>query len=211
MNFTGRADIIRRVQSAMGVTADGIDGPMTWKAIETRIVRLPVAPPAVTTGPPAPQFDERTEKNLASLDPKAQPAFRRFIAAAREEAAKHGCQYIGIAGNRTYAEQNALYAQGRTAPGPKVTNAKGGESNHNFGIAMDFGVFRAKRYLDGGNPDDSKLAADIHKAAAVHAKANGIEWGGDWKSFKDFPHFEVHTGLSSAAKRQRMASVGSVL
>lgn len=210
MNFTGRADIIRRVQSAMGIAADGIDGPMTWKAIESRLVKIPGAPTPAPT-PPEGLFDDRTEKNLASLDPKAQPAFRRFIAEAKREAAKRGCQYIAIAGNRTYAEQDALYAKGRTAPGPKVTNAKGGESNHNFGIAMDFGVFRAGHYLDGGNPDDSKLAAEIHKAAAVHAKANGIEWGGDWKSFKDFPHFEIHTGLSNYHKRQRMASAGSVL
>jgi len=42
-----------------------------------------------------------------------------------------------ISGLRTYEEQDALYAQGRTAPGPKVTNAPGGHSNHNFGLAFD--------------------------------------------------------------------------
>jgi len=210
MNFTNRASIVRSVQSALGLTADGIDGPMTWKAIETRLV--PSTPTVVSDpGGPLMQFDLRTEKNLATLDAKARPAFRRFIASAREEAAKRGCEYIAISGNRTYAEQDALYAKGRTATGPKVTNAKGGESNHNFGIAMDFGVFRAGRYLDGGNPEDAALAAEVHKAAAQHAKANGIEWGGDWKAFKDFPHFEIHTGLSNYQKRQRMASVGSVL
>nr|WP_295770097.1 M15 family metallopeptidase [Rhodoferax sp.] len=41
---------------------------------------------------------------------------------------------------RSCAEQDALYAQGRTAPGNKVTNAKSGDSNHNFGIAFDIGV-----------------------------------------------------------------------
>lgn len=204
MNFTDRTATIRRVQTAMGIPADGIDGPVTWQAIASRIVPQPAPPPEG-------QFDERTERNLATLDPKAIPPFRRFIAEAKREAAKYGCQYVAISGNRSYAEQDALYAQGRTKPGPKVTNAKGGESNHNFGIALDFGVFRNGAYLDGGNPADAKLASDIHKAASTHAAANGIEWGGSWVSFKDFPHFEIHTGLSNYHKRQRMASRGSVL
>jgi peptidoglycan LD-endopeptidase CwlK len=210
MNFTDRPHIIRRVQAALGLTPDGIDGPLTWKAIEARLVKLPWADTTPPPTAPAP-FDDRTEKNLATLDPKAQPIFRTFISLARAEAAKQGCDYIAISGNRTYAEQDALYAQGRTAPGPIVTKAKGGQSNHNFGIALDFGVFQNGRYLDGGDNDDKRLAAAIHKAVAPHARANGIEWGGDWASFKDLPHFEIRTGLSSYHKRQRLATLGSVL
>lgn len=208
MNFTNRTEIIRRVQTALGLTADGIDGPLTWQSILSRVEKTPLPPVSV---PVSGTLDARTEKNLATLDPKAQGPFRAFITSAKAEAAKHGCEYIAISGNRSYAEQDALYAKGRTTAGPKVTNAKGGESNHNFGIAMDFGVFRAGRYLDGGNPEDARTAASIHKAVAPLAKLHGIEWGGDWKTFKDYPHFEIHTGLSNSQKRARISERGSVL
>ena len=57
---------------------------------------------------------------------------------------------------RTVAEQDALYAQGRTKPGKKVTNAPGSSysSQHQWGIAFDF-------YLimdidgDGSTSDDA--------------------------------------------------------
>lgn len=70
----------------------------------------------------------------------------------------HSLLYQGVgftnahSGLRTYEEQNALYAQGRTAPGNKVTNAKGGFSNHNFGIAFDIGIFEGAKYL-GDSPN----------------------------------------------------------
>jgi peptidoglycan L-alanyl-D-glutamate endopeptidase CwlK len=88
-----------------------------------------------------------------------------------------------------------------------VTNARGGQSNHNFGIAVDFGVFRGKVYLDSADP---KLAAQVHAAVAVHARKLGFEWGGDWK-MKDTPHFEIRTGLTMAEKRKRYKEKGSVL
>ena len=137
----------------------------------------------------------RTLKNIATLDPKAQAQMTRFALAAQAVAANFGCDYQAIAGNRTWKDQDALYAQGRTAPGPKVTNAKGGQSNHNFGIACDFGVFKDGAYLDETNP---KLAEQVHKACAAHAEDNGLSWGGNWSGFQDTPHFEVSTLLSLA-------------
>ena len=53
-----------------------------------------------------------------------------------------------ISGSRTYAEQNVIDAQGRTTPGKIVSNAKGGQSLHNFGIAWDVGIFKNGKYLD---------------------------------------------------------------
>lgn len=155
-------------------------------------------------------FDERTEKNLATLDPKAQELFRPFIAAAKKIAGIHGCEYIAISGNRTWKEQDALYAIGRTVmPNkPRVTNARGGQSNHNFRIALDFGVFKNKKYLDNSNP---KLASQVHKAVAAVATQFKLEWGGNWKAFKDEPHFEVATGLTLAQKRAKYLKTGTVL
>ncbi len=62
-----------------------------------------------------------------------------------------------ISGTRTHMqEQDALYARRRTAPGPRVTNARGGYSNHNFGIAWDIGLFRGGKYLE-----DSPLYREV--------------------------------------------------
>ena len=91
-------------------------------------------------------------------------------------------------GTRTYAEQNTLFRQGRFGnKGPRVTNARGGQSNHNYGIAWDIGLFENGKYLT-----DSPL----YKKAAELGRADGLEWGGDWTSFKDQPHYQLATGLS---------------
>jgi peptidoglycan L-alanyl-D-glutamate endopeptidase CwlK len=86
-------------------------------------------------------------------------------------------------GFRTIPEQNKIYAQGRTTPGKIVTWAKGNESLHTQGLAID--VYIAK---DDGTIDlDAVLPID----AVEIGKQEGFEWGGDWKKNKDFPHFEM--------------------
>lgn len=103
---------------------------------------------------------------------------------------------------RTYSEQNDLYALGRTKPGKIVTNAKGGLSYHNFGLAFDIvllvdrdknGTFEAASWET--NVDfDGDGRADWLEVVAI-AKSYGWVWGGDWK-FTDKPHFEKTFGLS---------------
>lgn len=144
---------------------------------------------------------------IGTLDPVAATKFRPFIEAAKEAARKENCDYVAISGNRTWAEQDALYAIGRTKPGKKVTNARGGFSNHNFGIALDFGVFRDGKYLDEKSPH---LAAHVHRLAGKLAGKFGLEWGGAWTTFVDFPHFQVKTGMTLAQMRARVARTGSV-
>jgi len=194
----------KSIQRHVGVTADGVFGPVTasavWKALNADSDQGSVISDQ--------QDDERTLENIATLDPKCREMFLHFTRLAKATAATMGCDYVLISGNRSYEEQDALYAQGRTKPGEKVTNAKGGYSNHNFGIAGDFGVFRGKAYLDG---TDAAMAAKVHRACSVHAAACGLEWGGSWKSFTDLPHYEVRTGLSMDAKRKLMKEKGSVL
>ena len=155
-----------------------------------------------------PVIDIRTARNIATLDPKAQANFTRFALAAKATAATFDCDYIAIAGNRTWPQQDALYAQGRTLPGSKVTNARGGYSNHNFGIACDFGVFSKAAYLDESDP---RMAEKVHRACAVHAEDNGLAWGGTWESFQDTPHYEISTLLTLEQKRARFQQKGSVL
>lgn len=212
-------DDIKAIQRHVGVQDDGIIGPMTVRAIRLALRHCKPAEKvdepltlqiAVEAGDAL--FDKRTLKNIATLEPKAQKKFTSFMAEAKAIAASMGCEYVMISGNRTYPEQNALYAKGRTTKGPKVTNARGGYSNHNFAIAGDNGVFRDGKYLDGSkSPKDRALAMRVHAAVAAIDHKHGIVWGGDWKRFKDFPHFEVKTGLSMAQRRARLKAGKAIL
>lgn len=144
-------------------------------------------------------LDERSAKNVATLHTKVQQLFRNWIAECQAVAAAHGYEYKAISGNRTWEEQAKIYAQGRTAPGKVVTNAKPGYSNHNYGIAVDMGVFKAGKYLDASSPSEAEA---FHRKAAQIAEKYNIEWGGSWSSFKDYPHFEYKTGKTLAQLRQ---------
>lgn len=144
-------------------------------------------------------FDARSEGNIATLVPKAQVIARLFLRAAKDW--KVGEVRV-LSGTRTYAEQNTLYAQGRTARGQVVTKAKGGQSNHNFGIAWDVGVFVGGVYYTGATRGQ-ELAYD---ALAAFAKSRSelkgsFEWGGDWTSIKDKPHYQLVSGKSVAQCR----------
>lgn len=145
------------------------------------------------------QLDERSAKNIATLHLKVQQIFINWIIESQALAKTLGYEYKAISGNRTWEEQAKIYAQGRTAPGKIVTNAKPGYSNHNYGIAVDMGVFKDGKYLDSINPSESEA---FHRKAATIAEKYNIEWGGSWKTFKDYPHFEYKTGRSLAQMRQ---------
>lgn len=143
------------------------------------------------------RFDQRTERNIETLHLPAQRAARNFMNAVLGA----GIEVRIISGTRTYAEQNALFRQGRFGnSGPVVTNARGGQSNHNFGIAWDIGIFAAGKYLPE-SPLYNK-AAQVALAAAIP----GLEWGGNWQRFKDTPHYQLATGLKLADVKSRFES-----
>lgn len=142
-------------------------------------------------------FDPRTERCIASLQADAQQAARRSLKAIRAT----GVDARIISGTRTYPEQSALYAQGRSKPGRIVTNAKAGSSWHNFGLAWDIGIFKNGAYVAN---DDGP-----YRAVAPAAKVPGIEWGGDWTTFKDYPHYQFGTnGQGVSSGRARFESGG---
>ena len=182
-------ELIIAVQKALGVDADGKAGPETWSAIYKYIVS-----PAVNPSLPAPviaSVDSRSEKVIATLLPQVHPVARALV----QKAALSGICIKIISGFRTYEEQDALYAQGRTTPGNIVTNAKGGYSNHNFGIAFDVGVFEGINYLD----DSPK-----YKAVGVLGADLGLEWGGNWTTMNDQPHFELRPHWASDMSESEM-------
>jgi peptidoglycan L-alanyl-D-glutamate endopeptidase CwlK len=153
-------------------------------------------------------LDERSAKNVATLHSKVQQLFKSWIAECQILAKAHGYEYKAISGNRTWDEQAKLYAQGRTTPGKVVTNAKPGYSNHNYGIAVDMGVFKAGKYLDASSPAE---AEGFHAKAAQVAEKYDIIWGGHWKTFKDYPHFEYDTGKTLSQLRQLVTEGKDIL
>jgi len=181
--------IWKKIQAFVGVTADGIPGPVTANAIADR---LGLGTPKPAPGPKTTEFDERSEKNLATLVPNAQRKAREWLRKCLEA----GINVKVICGTRTYEEQAALYAKGRTVPGDKVTNARPGYSWHNFGVAWDFVVFD-----DRGQPLwDSPL---MERCGRIGEEL-GLEWGGSWKGFKDKPHLQLKMGITLAQARQRV-------
>jgi peptidoglycan L-alanyl-D-glutamate endopeptidase CwlK len=111
----------------------------------------------------------------------------------------HACKQEGIdlLVTSTYRDgesQNELYAQGRTKPGKIVTNAKAGQSYHNWKVAYDVVPLRFGKPVWGTSGEDGEL----WKKVGELGKAQGLEWAGDWKKFKEFPHFQFTGGLTLA-------------
>jgi peptidoglycan LD-endopeptidase CwlK len=135
----------------------------------------------------------RAEKKLSGLHPVVAEKARNLIKKAHSE----GIYIIITQGLRTIEEQNRLYAQGRTKPGKIVTNARGGYSYHNFGLAFDFCVCDVVKGSLAPNWNVDRRWLRVGQIG----KSLGLEWGGDWKSFKDYPHFQYTFGLSLAQLR----------
>ena len=154
---------------------DGIWGPKTDAADAAFVAQSKAT--ASTYG----TYDSRSESNIATLTPKAQIEARTFLKIASENQKDIRI----ISGTRTYDQQDKLYSQGRMGnPGPIVTNAKGGQSNHNFGIAWDIGLFESGKYITDNNEY-------IAFSKIVMPQMQSIEWGGDWTSIKDYPHYQL--------------------
>lgn len=121
--------------------------------------------------------DPRSEKNLATVQPQLQKLGRELL----RRLAAEGLTFKVTSGNRTQAEQDALYAQGRTKPGPVVTWTR--KSRHIGGRAIDLTLFSGK------NPVWESRHYD---RAGVIGEELGLVWGGRWKGGKtDRPHFEL--------------------
>lgn len=155
-------------------------------------------------------LDDRSERNLATLHPDIQKRVATFISAAKNLAQPHGLDVRIISGTRSYSEQEAIYAQGRTTPGRIVTNARAGFSNHNFGLAFDIGIFKGKSYLD-----DHAFYDELGPLG----ESLSLEWGGRWKKIIDKPHYQFRpkwaTGMTEtemlASLRRRVAEKIDIL
>lgn len=141
---------------------------------------------------------DRSEKNMGSgIHPVVKESALEMVKRAYQEGI-----FVQIsAGYRSMDEQAKLYGQGRLGyfydgknysdlSKPRVTNAKPGQSYHNFGLAIDYFIVS----------DDGKNAiwtVDTKwKRVAAIGKSLGFSWGGDWSSFKDYPHLDMTGGLT---------------
>lgn len=128
-----------------------------------------------------------SSRSLDDLHPDVAPLVRGFL----EDCKKQGIDIIVTCTYRSGEEQNKLYAQGRTAPGNIVTNAKAGQSAHNFMIdgkpaskAVDVvPLLNGKPIWNSSDPIWQKIG-DI-------GESHGLEWAGHWTRFKEYPHFQL--------------------
>ena len=119
---------------------------------------------------------KHTDRRIRTLRPEVQAKAFGFINAADKEL---GIRLRVTSAYRSIEEQNALFAKGG------VTKARGGQSYHNYGLAIDVVEIKGDKAL-WNNPNWGKIGA--------MGKRFGFSWGGDWKSFVDKPHFEINKG-----------------
>lgn len=175
--------IIRECQRSVGADDDGKPGIDTWTRIYNKLVGEQIdSDPVIVSG----KIDARSEKNIATLHPKVRPYARALI----QKAAANGWKFVITSGLRTYAEQDALYRKR-----PQVTKARGGYSNHNFGLAFDVTLF------NGSQPVwDSPL----YDALAALGAEMGLDCGAYWKSFKDKPHYQLRPAWAAGMSESVM-------
>ena len=117
---------------------------------------------------------------LNTLEPDFKPKIQELL----DQLSTMGITCVVTSGRRTIAEQDALYAQGRTTPGKIVTKAQGGQSPHNFGLAADLCPKDGRGELWWNAPDD------VWNAMHMVGEQLGLRAGYDFKSIKDAPHYE---------------------
>ena len=116
-------------------------------------------------------------KDVRYIHPILQEALKRSMKICQEKG-------YGVKISETYRtpqRQDILYAEGRTTPGDIVTQAKAYQSYHNYGLAVDIVT-----------NDNTEVTPEIAKVFENY----GFEWGGTWKTFKDYPHFQMSFGRS---------------
>ncbi len=129
-------------------------------------------------------------RKIEDLHPDLQQKARDFVAECKAE----GIDVLIYCTYRSSAEQDDLYALGRTKPGKKVTNLPGGRSDHNFAIdgkpaakAFDAApqrMMNSRKEVVWNDPELWKIMGQV-------AERVGLLWGGNWKKFRDQPHFYI--------------------
>lgn len=127
---------------------------------------------------------------LSDLEPVVQTKAVKFLT----ECKNAGLDILIYCTYRSPEEQNELYTQGRSKPGKIVTNARGGESFHNWRLAFDFVP------LVAGKP--AFESTELYRKAGLIAESVGLEWAGRWTGkLRETAHCQFSNGLSLAQLR----------
>lgn len=155
--------------------------------------------------------DKISEERILTLHPKIRDEVLSLFNKANNELLLGKAKARVTCGYRSFLDQDKLYAQGRSLPGKIVTNARGGYSVHNYGLAFDFCLI-----VDGGKHASWEHLKDFDEDGTPDwmefvnlFKAKGYEWGGDWKSFKDYPHLQKTFGKTVEELRNLKRGYGS--
>ena len=128
---------------------------------------------------------------INTLHPKIREEVRTIVDYINDKVLTGNVKMLVTQGLRTFAEQTALYNQK-----PKVTNAKAGQSLHNYGLAFDFCLVQnGKTIWDIKKDFDNDKVPDWMEVVNIF-KSHGYKWGGDFTSIYDAPHFEKTFGYS---------------
>jgi peptidoglycan L-alanyl-D-glutamate endopeptidase CwlK len=145
-------------------------------------------------------IDAHSEERLKQVHPTLALKIRMLIA----QLAGMGIECRVVQGLRTIAEQDALYAQGRTTPGKIVTNARGGQSFHNLALACD--VIPGVRGAETWTPNWNSEHADYRTMGMV-GESLGLVWGGRWIHLPDKPHFQMNGILPENAPTAQAVTI----
>ncbi|SDO49144.1 M15 family metallopeptidase [Alkalicoccus daliensis] len=147
------------------------------------------------------ETEEARDPRVTAEEVVAEEGLYPLVEEAKEEllarAAARNIDVVITEGYRSHERQDDLYAQGRTSGGDIVTHAAGGESYHNYGLALDYAlqaedgslIWDVDTDFNGSGTPDWLEVAEI-------AKDLGFEWGGDWTNFLDYPHIQMTFGLT---------------
>lgn len=129
-------------------------------------------------------------RRVCDLHPSVQRRCNAFL----EACAAEGTELLITSTYRDTESQNALYASGRTISGPRLTNAKAGQSYHNWRMAFDVVPLRHGKPVWGTTGADGELWQRI----GLIGESCDLEWAGRWSKFREFPHFQFTGGLTLA-------------
>jgi hypothetical protein len=209
-----KGDAVARVQFLVGVFDDGGFGQRTQNAISAFQERNGIAVSDADKGKVGAETlaaletaYEPTRVSLAKIDERNKTVhlmleFRKKLGQFAEALTARGMDALITDAFRTFKEQDILFAQGRTTKGNIVTNAKGGESNHNYGMAVDmYPVIDGKVFTDP-KPANKKRFAEIQQAIIDEATRLGLISGVTFGKLGDKPHVQLLAEDAFNAKRK---------
>ncbi|CAB5217678.1 D-alanyl-D-alanine carboxypeptidase [uncultured Caudovirales phage] len=143
-------------------------------------------------------MDKLTIDRIGQAHPKIREELKQYYIECNNKLPK-GVRLRFAYVYRSVAEQNALYNQK-----PKVTNARGGQSMHQYGVAFDVVILVDKDNNGTFESIDWNIESPHFKTVVAYFKSKGYEHGGDWRNFKDYPHFQKAFGLSWQMLKNRI-------